>query len=56
MRDLSRIRVTGPLEPYVSGFVVELVERGYTPVSAAHQLRLMAHVEPLAGFSGVGAG
>jgi hypothetical protein len=44
MGDLSRIRVTGPLVPYVSGFVAELVERGYTPVSAAHQLRLMAHV------------
>ncbi len=44
MGDLSRIRVTGPLEPYVSGFVAELVERGYTRVSAAHQLRLMAHV------------
>ena len=44
MRDLSRIRVTGPLEPYVSGFVVVLVERGYKPVSIAHQLRLMAHV------------
>jgi len=42
--DLSRIRVTGPLESYVSGFVAALVERGYTPVSAAHQLRLMAHV------------
>jgi site-specific recombinase XerD len=42
--DLSRIRVTGPLEPYVSGFVAVLVERGYTPASAAHQLRLMAHV------------
>jgi site-specific recombinase XerD len=44
MGDLSRIRVTGPLEPYVSGFVAELVERGYTPVSTGHQLRLMAHV------------
>jgi integrase/recombinase XerD len=42
--DLSRVRVTGPLEPYVSGFVAALVEHGYTPVSAAHQLRLMAHV------------
>ncbi len=41
MGDLSRIRVTGPLESYVSGFVAALVERGYTPVSAAHQLRLM---------------
>ena len=44
MRDLSRIRVTEPLEPYVSGFVADLVECGYTTVSAAHQLRLMAHV------------
>jgi hypothetical protein len=44
MGDLSRIRVTGPLEPYVSGFVAALVERGYTLVSAAHQLRLMEHV------------
>jgi integrase/recombinase XerD len=42
--DVSRIRVTGPLGPYVSGFVVALVERGYTPVSIGHQLRLMAHV------------
>ncbi len=31
MRDLSRIRVTGPLEPYVSGFVADLVAWGYTP-------------------------
>lgn len=44
MGDVSRVRVTGPLEPYVSGFVAALVERGYTPVSSAHQLRLMAHV------------
>lgn len=44
MGDVSRIRVTGPLEPYVSGFVPALAERGYTPVSMAHQLRLMAHV------------
>ena len=44
MGDVSRIRVTGPLESYVSGFVVALMERGYTPVSIGHQLRLMAHV------------
>ena len=44
MGDVPRVRVTGPLEPYVSGFVAELVERGYTPVSSTHQLRLMAHV------------
>lgn len=53
MRDLSRIRVTGPLEPYVSGFVVELVERGYTQVSAAQQLRLMAHVSRWLAWEGL---
>jgi integrase/recombinase XerD len=42
--DLSRVRVTGPPEPYVSGFIAELAERAGTPVSAAHQLRLIAHV------------
>jgi integrase/recombinase XerD len=54
MRDLSRIRVTGPLELYVSGFVAELVERGYTPVSVAHQLRLMAHVSRWLACEGFG--
>lgn len=55
MRDLSRIRVTGPLEPYVSGFIAELAERGYTPVSAAHQLRLMAHVSRWLAGRGLGS-
>ena len=54
MGDLSRIRVTGPLEPYVSGFVAELVERGYTQVSVAHQLRLMAHVSRWLASDGLG--
>jgi integrase/recombinase XerD len=53
MGDLSRIRVTGPLEPFVSGFVAALVERGYTPVSAAHQLRLMAHVSRWLAWEGL---
>jgi hypothetical protein len=30
--DLSRVRVTGSLEPYVSGFVAELTERVYAGV------------------------
>lgn len=54
MGDLARIRVTGPLELYVSGFVAELVERGYTPVSVAHQLRLMAHVSRWLACEGFG--
>jgi integrase/recombinase XerD len=44
MMDPSRVRVTGPLERYASGFVVELAGVGYRPVSAAFQLHLMAHL------------
>jgi site-specific recombinase XerD len=55
MSDLSRVRVTGPFEPYVSGFIAELAERGYTPVSAAHQLRLMAHVSRWLAGRGLGS-
>jgi integrase/recombinase XerD len=44
MRDPSRVRVTGPLEPHASGFVAELAGLGYTRVSAALQLQLMAHL------------
>ncbi len=54
MGDLSRIRVTGPLESYASGFAAELVERGYTPVSVAHQLRLMAHASRWLAGEGLG--
>lgn len=38
------VRVTGPLEAYASGFRVELVRQGWSPGSAAHQLRLVAHL------------
>ncbi len=44
MTDLSRVRVTGPLEPFAAGFAAELVRRGYASQPAAQQLRLMAHV------------
>jgi integrase/recombinase XerD len=40
----SRVKVVGPLAPYALGFGQELVRRGYTDLSAAEQLRLMAHV------------
>ena len=40
----TRVRVTGPLAPYVDGFGTMLSECGYTPSSAAGQLQLMAHV------------
>ena len=44
MRDPSRVRVDGPLEPFASGFTAELAGLGYKPTSAALQLRLLAHV------------
>ncbi|MBA3807731.1 MAG: tyrosine-type recombinase/integrase [Solirubrobacterales bacterium] len=44
MVDPSRVRVSGPLESYASGFVVELASEGYRPLPAAYQLRLMAHL------------
>jgi len=44
MRDPSRVRVAGPLEPYAEGFRGELAGRGYSPGAAAVQLQLMAHL------------
>jgi integrase/recombinase XerD len=44
MKDPSRVRVTGPLEPYAAGFAAELVAVGYRPASAAVHLRLLAHL------------
>lgn len=40
----SRVKVTGPLVPYVAGFRAELVSQGYRPNAQSDQLRLMAHV------------
>jgi integrase/recombinase XerD len=44
MRDPSRVQVTGPLQQYAPGFVVELARLGYKPNAAACQLQLMAHL------------
>jgi site-specific recombinase XerD len=40
----GQVRITGPLVPYRAGFAAELAARGYTPLSAANQLRVMAHL------------
>ena len=40
----SRPEVTGPLAEYAGGFRAELTRLGYTPLSAACQMRLMAHL------------
>lgn len=38
----ARVRITGPLTPHADGFAAELAAHGYTELSAANQLRLMA--------------
>jgi integrase/recombinase XerD len=42
--DSSRVKVIGPLVPFVSGFRAELQRQGYRPGPVCDQLRLMAHV------------
>ena len=37
-------RVRGPLAPYAEGFRVELERLGYTPLTAATHVRLLAHL------------
>jgi site-specific recombinase XerD len=40
----AEVRVAGPLAPYAVGFRDVLREKGYTPLSAVNQMRLMAHL------------
>src|SRR5947209_9552066 len=54
MREPSRVRVTGPLEPFAEGFVVVLEEAGYRPAAAAVQLRLLAHLSGWLAMEGLG--
>ena len=44
MRDPLRVRVTGPLAPFVPALVEELDRRGYARVSVAAQVQLVAHL------------
>ena len=44
MKALSKIRFAGPLTPFAKGYAAELKRQGYTPLSAAVQLRLLAHL------------
>jgi site-specific recombinase XerD len=43
MHDPSRVRVSGPLEVFASGFAAELARVGYRRVPIVFQLQLMAH-------------
>ncbi len=44
MVDPCWARVHGPLEPYADGLRGELERLGYTPLSAAGHVRLVAHL------------
>lgn len=44
MRDPLRVRVSGPLGPFVPGFIAGLVGQGYARASVVHQVELAAHV------------
>jgi integrase/recombinase XerD len=50
----SWARVAGPLAPYAEGFPAELARQGYTPLSAAVHVRLMAHLDRWLTREGVG--
>jgi site-specific recombinase XerD len=41
---VSRVRVGGPLAEHAAGFAGYLAGAGYTPLSAANQVRLLAHL------------
>jgi integrase/recombinase XerD len=41
---VSRVRVSGPLAEHAAGFAGFLAEAGYTPLSAANQVRVLAHL------------
>lgn len=55
MHDPSRVRVSGPLEAFASGFAEELARLGYRRTPATFQLQLAAHASRLLQREGLGA-
>ncbi len=51
--DVSRVRISGPLEPYLVGFGAELQRLGYVDTSARIQLELVAHLSRWMASEGV---
>src|SRR5204862_6284138 len=49
----SWARVDGPLAPYAGGFRAEVERLGYTPLTAAAHVRLMAHLSRWLAREGV---
>lgn len=53
---VSRVRVSGPLAGHAAGFAAFLAEAGYTPLSAANQVRVLAHLSRWMDSCGLGPG
>lgn len=56
MKDLSRIRIEGPLAPYRDGLWACLGALGYTPLSARNLLRVMANLSRWLGRQSLHSG
>jgi len=54
VRDASRVRVAGPLEPYAEAFCGELAGQGYSPDAAAVHLQVMGHLSGWLAGQGLG--
>jgi site-specific recombinase XerD len=52
---VAEVRVPGVLTPFAAGFKSALLERGYTPLSAVVQLRLMVHLSRWMDAQGLSA-
>lgn len=55
MADPSRVRMSGPLEPFAPAFAAELVRFGFTANSACQQMGLVAHLSRWLAAEGVAA-
>jgi integrase/recombinase XerD len=53
---VSRVRVSGPLAEFAAGFASYLAGAGYTPLSAANQVRVLAHLSRWMGDRGLAPG
>ena len=53
---VSRVRVCGPLAGYAAGFAAYLAGAGYTPLSAANQVRVLAGLSRWLDERGLAAG
>jgi site-specific recombinase XerD len=54
MRDPSRVRLAGPLEPFAAGFMAQLGRLGYARSSVIQQMQLVAHLSRWMAAGGVG--